>query len=435
VNVFLLQPGLPTLLQLISHNLLSHSAMSPLKTQSFVLSTGSTQPRHASGQSMHAIAWLGKKQLEYSEVPKPAITHPKDAIVRITATTICGSDLHLYSGEMLDMRSGDILGHEFMGVVEEVGDQVERVKPGMRVVVSFDIVDGTCDYCRRQEYTACDTTNDSELMEKMYGHRTSGMFGYSHLTGGYPGGQADYVRVPIADQNTLPLPDDVPDEKALYLSDIVPTAYHATEMAEVKEGDTVAIWGLGPVRLLAACWSQFRKASCIIGIDCVPERLELARKNIHGIKLIDFSTMDVLESLKEFAPNGPDASIDAAGFDYAKSTTHKVERTTGLETDSGDVLNEIIMATRKYGRVSLIAVYAGSTNHFPIGAFMEKGLTMRGSQCPVQKYWEFCLEKIRSGEFDPSFVLTHVGRLAEAPQFYAKMYEKKDGVVKTFLKP
>jgi len=303
----------------------------------------------------------------------------------------------------------------------------------MRVVVAFGIACGSCDYCKREEYTACDTTNPSKLMEEMYGHRTAALYGYSHLTGGVPGGQAEYVRVPFADRNCLPLPDDVPDDKGLYLSDIVPTSYHGVELAKVKEGDKVGIWGLGPIGLLAARWCQIRKAGRIIGIDCVPERIELAKKL--GIEVINFKECNTAETILKSVPGGLDCSIECAGFDYATTLLHKVEMAVGLETDSAAILTEMIHCTRKFGVCTIIGVYSGYCNHFPIGALMEKGLTMNGGQSPTQKYWKYCLEMIQKGEIDPTFVVTHRGKLSDAPELYSKFYEKKEGVLKVFLRP
>jgi len=334
---------------------------------------------------------------------------------------------------MPDMHDGDILGHEFMGIVDEVGSEVKKLTRGQRVVVAFDIACGACDYCKREEYTACDVTNPSKLMEEMYGHRCAGFYGYSHLTGGVPGGQAEYVRVPFADFNCLPIPDDVPDEKALYLSDVVPTAYHACEMGKVGKGDTVAIWGLGPVGLMAAKWAQIRGAARVIGIDQVPERLTLAKQHL-GIEVINFKEVDVCKELPRLVPNGPDVAIEAAGFEYAKTLLHKVERAVGLETDTADILTECINLVRKFGRVSIIGVYAGYANHFPIGAMMEKGLTMQGSQSPTQKYWKMALEKIQSGELDPTFIISHKIKLADLPEAYSKFYNR-EGVIKIFARP
>jgi len=392
------------------------------------------QPKTDPSRLMKALIWNGAKDIRYVDKPRPMITDPADIVLKITATTICGSDLHLYTNAMLDMQQGDILGHEFMGIVDEVGPEVKTVKKGDRVVVAFDIACGMCSYCQREEYTACDTTNPSKLMEYMYNHRISALYGYSHLTGGVPGGQSQYVRVPFADFNVLKLPEDVPDDKALYLSDIVPTSYHGTELANVQKGSTVGIWGLGPVGLLAARWCQIRGASRIIGIETVPARIDVA-KRILGIEVIDFKKDKVVEKINELVPGGLDCTIECAGFEYSNSMVHKVERALQLETDACDILTEMIYCTRKFGNMSVIGVYAGFTNHFPIGAWMEKHITMKGGQSPTQKHWKMCLEKIRSGEMDPLIVVTHRASLSKGPELYNTFYKKEDGCIKVFLRP
>jgi len=393
-----------------------------------------TQPQGDPNKRMKALCWTGKYRVEIQEKPKPMIVDPRDALIRITATTICGSDLHLYDGTFLDMHPGDILGHECMGIVEEVGSEVTKIKPGMRVVNSFDIACGQCEYCQKGLFTACDTTNPSNLQEKLYGHRTSAMLGYSHLTGGIPGGQAEWIRIPFADINCLPVPDELPDEKALYLSDIVPTSYFGTELGGVKRGSTVAVWGLGPVGLLICRWSQIKGASTIIGIDCIPERLEKARSHL-GINTINFKEENVKERIDQICPGGVEIGIEAAGPDYPKSLIHKIETTIGLEADSCDIISEMIYCVKKFGTVSIIGAYSGLTNHFPIGALMEKGQTMNGGQCPTQRYWPVCLEKLRSGEMDPTFVVSHKGTLLNAPELYKEFFKKENGVMKVFLRP
>lgn len=391
-----------------------------------------TQPNVDPNVKMNAIIWHGKKDVKYVEKPKPIITDSTDIILRITATTICGSDLHLYTNAMLDMHDGDILGHEFMGIIEDAGSEVKKLKVGQRVVVAFDIACGNCSYCKREEYTACDTTNPSKLVESLYGHRPAALFGYSHLTGGVPGGQAEYVRVPFADVNCLVLPEDVSDEQALYLSDVVPTSYHGTELAGVEEGSSVAIWGLGPIGLMAARWCQIRKAGRIIGIDRVPERIELARKL--GIEIIDFSKDNTVTKIQELVPGGVDCAIECAGFEYSTTLLHKVERALLLETDTADIFTEMFTCVRKFGRVSIIGVYTGTANQFPVGAMMEKDLIIKGGQSPTQKYWKMCLEKIRSGELDPTFIITHRATLKDAPELYDRFQNDKD-VIKCFLRP
>lgn len=334
---------------------------------------------------------------------------------------------------MVDMHDGDILGHEFMGIIEQIGDQVKQFRLGQRVVVAFNIACGFCDHCQREEYSVCDTTNPSKLQQKLYGQKTSALFGYSHLTGGVPGGQAEYVRVPFADMNCLLIPDDVPDNKALYLSDIIPTAYHGCVIGNVKKGSTVAIWGLGPIGLLEARWCQLLGAKRIIGIDSVDERIQIAKQL--GIETINFKEVDTTKTLLEMEPNGVDCSLEAAGFDYAKSLLHKVERFLNLETDAGDILTEMITCTRKAGTISIIGVYNNTVNHFPIGPMMEKHLTITGGQSFTQKHWKFCLQQIQLGEFDPTFVISHNLTLSQVPDYYQQFDQKQQGALKCFVRP
>jgi threonine dehydrogenase-like Zn-dependent dehydrogenase len=382
--------------------------------------------------SMQVLAWYGKKDVRLVERHRPAITEPTDAIIKITTTTICGSDLHLYNNEIPEMKTGDILGHEAVGVVWDIGSEVTSLKKGQRVVISAIIAEGHCDYCERQEYSLCDKTNPSGVLEKSYGHRTAGIFGYSHLLGGYDGLQADYARVPFADLNCLPIPDNVSDEQAIMLSDIACTGFHATELGSVSEGQTVCVWGAGPVGLMAAAWAKFRGASPIFIVDSVPERLHLAAQKIGAIP-INFKKENVLERLRELAPNGPDVAIDATGFDYAKSWTHTIQRKLYLETDAIDAVHEAIMAVRKGGVVSVVGDYVGFCNGFPIGAFMEKGLTMRGGQVFVQRYWKDLMGLIQNGKFDPTFVISHRLPLDQGPSAYSIFDKKQDGAVKILL--
>jgi threonine dehydrogenase-like Zn-dependent dehydrogenase len=394
-----------------------------------------TQPLWDETRKMRALTWQGKFEVEYSETPRPLIADPRDALIKVTASTICGSDLHLYDGAIPDMRSGDILGHECMGIVEEVGADVRKLAKGMRVVISFDIACGMCEFCQKGFYSCCDTTNDSKLMEQKFGHRTAALFGYSHLTGGVPGCQSEYLRVPFADVNCFPIWDNnLPDEKALYLSDIIPTSYFGVDAACVKEGSTVAVWGLGPVGMLICRWAQIRKASRIVGIDCIPERLNLAKSTL-GIDIIDFKKTDVIKTLHEWFPTGVDSCIEAVGPEYAKSMTHKIERALYLETDQCDIITECIMSVKKTGTVTIIGAYGGLTNHFPIGALMEKAVTMNGGQCPVQKYWQACYHYLLTGEMDPTFIVSHKMSLADGPELYRQFYNKEGGIMKVFLRP
>jgi len=389
----------------------------------------------ADGSKMRALAWFGAQDVRMVEAPVPAITEADDVIVKVTGTTICGSDLHLYHGEIMTMQKGDILGHEFMGVVDQVGPNVTNLRPGQRVVASFQIACGDCEYCKKKISSMCDRTNNSSLQNAMYGQRDAGFFGYSHFTGGFPGGQAEYVRVPKGNVNLLPIPDSVPDEKALYLSDILPTSYHAVVDTGVEKGDVVGIWGLGPIGMYAVKWAQLKGASRVIGIDRVPERLEFARQKL-GIETIDFSQdKDVTKKIYELVPRGLDAAIDCGTFHEPKSILHKVQKTLMLETDSPETINEMLFAVRKMGRVGLIAAYAGFANGVNVGALMEKGVRLIGNgQAPVHLYWKEILEDyILTGKFDPTFILTHRVGLEDFPRLYEAFDKRINGVEKVFV--
>jgi threonine dehydrogenase-like Zn-dependent dehydrogenase len=392
------------------------------------------EPLKDMAHNMKAVEFFGSQDVRVVDHPRPMVTHPKDAIVRITTTTVCGSDLHMYLNLVPEMHKGDILGHEFMGIVEAVGNEVSGVKPGDRVVVSAVISDGTCWYCRNGQFSLCDSTNDSKTMENMYGDKISGIFGYSHLTGGYPGGQAEYARVPYADVNLLHVPEHLSDEQVLFLSDICCTGYHATELAEVQPGQTVAVWGCGPVGLMAQKWAKFKGASKVIAIDKNEFRLSLA-KNAIGSEPINFEKEDVVKRLKEICPGGPDVGIEAAGFRFPKTTAQSVQMGLKLETDSTDILDEIVRSVRKGGSIGIVGDYFGYGNHFPIGPFMEKGQTMRGSQVFVQKYWKTLLDIISRGEFDPTFVITHRMRLEDSAKAYKMFSGQEDNSLKIILNP
>ncbi|KAI9669545.1 MAG: hypothetical protein M1817_004664 [Caeruleum heppii] len=393
----------------------------------------STDYKENPNTTMKALRWYGNRDVRVEEVPAPSITDPTDVICKVTGTTVCGSDLHLYHREILQLQQGDILGHEWMGVVDEVGSQIKNVKKGDRVVASFQIACGECSFCKEGLSSMCERTNSSSIQEKLYGKPFAGLFGYSHFAGGYAGGQAEYVRCPFGDVNLLKIPDNIPDEKALYLSDIIPTSYHSTVCADVKEGKSVAIWGLGPIGLYATKWSKLAGARRVIGIDNVKERLEIAKS--FGADVIDFSEQtDVVKAIYELEPEGVDCAIDAAAFRYTKGILHTVQRAVGLETDSSEILNEALRATRKFGTISLVADYAAMTNQFLIGALMEKGITMRGTgQTPVQKYWKDLLAKIESGEFDPTCILSHRFRIDEFSALYDAFDKKEHGLMKTFV--
>jgi len=384
---------------------------------------------------MKALRWNGRKSLEIASVSAPAITEDSDAIIRVTTAAICGSDLHLYHNEFAGMEAGDILGHEGVGIVEAVGPGVKTLKVGDRVVVSAVITCGQCYYCQNQFFSCCDRTNPSEQMEETYGHRTAGLFGYSHLTGGYDGLQAQFVRVPLADNNCLNVSaSKLSDEKLVFLSDVLCTAWHANELGEVKAGDSVAIWGCGPVGLAAVILAKFRGAARIISIDVAPYRLEKA-KMLGATSIINSASEKVLDRLKEIVKDGPDVCIDAVGFRFPKELKHKFMRALRLETDSPEVLRECIMAVRKAGRVSVIGDYYWMANMFPIGAFMEKGLQMRGGQVYVQKYWKYLLEQLESGAIDPLPIVTHCLPLERAVEGYQIFDKHQDGAIKVLLRP
>jgi len=396
-----------------------------------------TKPLTDPSKTMIALEWHGDQDVRVVERPRVMITEPKDALVRVTTTTICGSDLHLYHKEFSGLYAGDILGHECMGIVEQIGSEVKNVKVGDRVVVSAVICCGQCDYCKRGEVSLCDYTNPSKEMETMYGHRLSGIFGYSHLLGGYDGGQAEYVRVPLADNTCLKISNNnLRDEQVLFLSDIACTGWHANELGQVKKGDVVAVWGCGPVGLMAQMWAKFRGASRVIAIDCIPNRLQLAQKQL-GSEIINFEQQDPIKALKELLGplNGPDVCIEAVGFRFPKSIIEKVERFAKLETDSPQVLTECILACKKGGRIACVGDYYSHCNHFPIGPLMEKYINFRGSQVFVQKYWKELLGYIEQGKVDPTFVITHTMSLDKGDVAYGMFDRKEDNCIKILLKP
>ncbi|KAJ3045551.1 hypothetical protein HDV00_009208 [Rhizophlyctis rosea] len=396
----------------------------------------STTPKYKArpGQQMKAIAWYGKEDLRLIEVPVPAVTDPADAVVRVTGSTICGSDLHLLHGDIMQLQKGDITGHEAMGIIEEIGPAVKNFKVGQKVVLAFNIGCGTCRYCIDGLYTMCETTNNSTVMEKLYGQKLGGIMGYGHFGGGFAGCQAEYVRMPFADTNLIAVPDDLPEERALYLSDIVCTAYHAVEQAGVKAGETVGIWGLGPVGLHVAQWLKLKGVSRIIGIDNVPYRLDLAKRE-WGVEPINFDVdKNVVGRVYELVPGGLDRAIDCAAFRYAKGVLHKVQRSVGLETDTSEIVNEEIQSVRKFGTIALIADYAGPCNGFLIGALMEKGINLIGcGQAPVQKYWHTILNLIQQEKFDPVKIVTHRFPFEEAVDVYKKFDAKEGQIIKVFL--
>ena len=390
---------------------------------------------------MRALTWHGKKDVRVDTVPDPEIVNPRDAIIKITATAICGSDLHLYDGYIPTMQSGDILGHEFMGEVVEVGSGNTNLKKGDRVVVPFVIACGHCFFCEKQQYSACDNSNPAEkadMSEIMYGQAVSGLFGYSHLTGGYAGGQAEYVRVPYSDVGPLVIPDGLEDEKVLFLSDILPTGWMAAVNCDVEPGDTVAVWGCGPVGQFCIQSLFLLGAERVIAIDHHPHRLEMARH--WGAEVLNYHDVKVREALMEMTGGvGPDACVDAVGLEShgfaIDNVVDAVKVATRLGTDRAHVLREVIMACRKGGRLSIPGVYGGFVDKFPAGALMEKGLTLKAGQTHVQKFYRELLEMIGDGRVDSTYVISHRLALEDAPKGYEMFKEKQDEVTKVVLKP
>jgi threonine dehydrogenase-like Zn-dependent dehydrogenase len=389
---------------------------------------------------MRALCYHGKHDIRCDTVPDPRIEHPRDAIVRVTSCAICGSDLHLYDGFVPGMESGDIMGHEFMGEVMEVGAENTRLKVGDRVVVPFTIVCGECEQCRRGNFSVCERTNRKrELAEKAFGHSTAGLFGYTHLTGGYPGGQAEYVRVPYADVGPVKVPDGLSDEQVLFLGDIFPTGWQAAVQCDIEPTDTVAIWGAGPVGQFCVRSAVLLGAGQVICIDRVPERLAMARAG--GAVTIDYAGEDVLDRLKELTRGkGPDKCIDAVGLEaHSPSTLENVydraKQSVMLESDRPHVLREMLYACRPAGIVSIPGVYGGLVDKIPFGAAMNKGLTFRMGQTHVNRWTDDLLARIERGEIDPSFVITHTVPLEQGPEYYKTFRDKQDGCIKVVLKP
>jgi len=389
---------------------------------------------------MKALCWHGKHDIRYDTVPDPTIEHPRDAIVRVTACAICGSDLHLFDGYMPGMEHGDIMGHEFMGEVVEVGRENTTLKPGDRVVVPFTIICGECDQCRRGNFSVCERSNrNAEMAAKAFGHPTAGLFGYTHLTGGYAGGQAEYVRVPLADRTHIRVPPQLSDEQVLFLGDILPTGWQAAMQCEIEPTDTVAIWGAGPVGQMAVRSAVLLGARQVICIDSVPERLAMARAG--GAVAVDLSQEDVAERLRELTGGkGPEKCIDAVGMEAhapseALSVLERAKHAMGAASDQTHVLKEMILACRPAGILSVPGVYSGMLDKVPMGPSMNKGLTWRMGQTHVNRWTDELLGHIESGSFDPSFVITHRAPLAEGPDMYKTFRDKRDGCIKVVLTP
>jgi threonine dehydrogenase-like Zn-dependent dehydrogenase len=390
---------------------------------------------------MRATCWMGRNDVQVESVPDPKILNDRDAIVRVTSTAICGSDLHLFGGYIPTMKRGDVLGHEFMGEVVELGRAVSNLAVGDRVVVPFPIACGSCNTCTAGLYSLCENSNpNARLAEKLWGFSTGGIFGYSHLTGGFAGGQAEYVRVPFADVGPLKIENGLADESVLFLSDIFPTAYMGAEFCEIKPGDVIAVWGAGPVGQLAAASAKLLGAERVIVIDRFDYRLRIAREN-SGVETLDYDEVDsVPDALKELTGGrGPDACIDAVGLEaHCHSPVYAYDRSKQamrLETDRPFALREAIRSCRNGGIVSVIGVYGGFVDKFPMGAVMNRSLTIKSGQCHVQRYLRPLLERIQNREIDPAFIVTHRMGLEDAPRGYEIFKHKQDDCLKVVLKP
>ncbi len=389
---------------------------------------------------MKALCWYGREDVWVENVPDPHIINPRDAIIKITATAICGSDLHLYDGYIPTLEQGDILGHEFMGEVVEIGPKVHNLKPGDRVVVPFTIACGHCFFCENNLWSLCDNSNPNAwLAEQLMGYSPSGLFGYTHMMGGYAGGQAQYARVPFADLGPIKVPDHLSDEQVLFLSDIFPTGYMAAENCNIHGGDVVVVWGCGPVGQFAIRSAMMLGAARVIAIDTVPERLEMARQG--GAETVDYREHDdMVATLRDLtAGMGPDSCIDAVGMEADGHTLGAwydfVKQKMRLELDRPNVLRQVLLACRKGGTVSVPGVYAGFLDSIPFGAAMNKGLTIRTGQTHMMKYMKPLLERIERGEIDPSCVISHRLRLDDAPLGYKIFRDKEDHCTKVVLKP
>ncbi|MHA7633786.1 zinc-dependent alcohol dehydrogenase [Corallococcus sp. M7] len=390
---------------------------------------------------MKAICWHGHGDVRYESAPDPKIEDPRDAIIRVTRTAICGSDLHLLDGYMPTMKSGDVLGHEFMGEVMEIGSSVTKLKKGDRVIVPFNIACGECFFCQKTLFSLCDRSNrNAEMAAKVMGYSPSGLFGYSHMLGAYSGGQAEYVRVPYADVGPLKIPDGLTEDQVLFLTDIFPTGYMAAENCQMEKGDTVAVWGCGPVGQFAIQSAWMFGAGRVIAIDHVPERLALA-KSWGKAETIDFTKQDVYETLKEMTRGlGPDRCIDSVGAEAhgtgsLDAVIDKAKAAVKLATDRPHALRQAIYCCRKGGSISVPGVYVGFLDKVPMGAFVNKGLTMKTGQTHTHRYTRPLLEKIQAGAIDPTRLITHRARLADAPALYKKFRDKEDGCIKVVMTP
>jgi threonine dehydrogenase-like Zn-dependent dehydrogenase len=390
---------------------------------------------------MRALCWYGKNDVRVETVPDPKILSGGDVVIKITSTAICGSDLHLLDGYMPTMEKGDVLGHEPMGEVVEVGHDVKKLKVGDRIVVPFTICCGECFFCKKELWSLCDNSNpNAEMARAAMGQSPAGLFGYSHMTGGYAGGQAEYLRVPYADVISLKIPEGLPDEKVLFLSDVFPTGYMAAENAEIEEGDTVAVWGCGPVGQFAIQSAWMFGAGRVIAIDRVPERMRMAEK--YGkAETVNFEEVNVYDQLMEMTGGrGPDRCIDSVGGEAHAGgtfdgTMDAIKTSIFMATDRPHVLRQAIWSCRKGGTISIPGVYVGFGDKIPIGAAMNKGLTLKMGQTHMLRYMKPLLEKVQNGEIDPSFIITHRLPLEDAPRGYEMFKQKEDNCIKVVLKP
>jgi threonine dehydrogenase-like Zn-dependent dehydrogenase len=389
---------------------------------------------------MKALCWYGTHDVRIERVPDPEIVNPRDAILKVTSTAICGSDVHLYDGYIPTMQPGDILGHEFMGEVVELGSAVTNLSIGDRVVIPFPIACGSCFFCSDKLFSVCENSNpNAYLAEKLWGHSPAGIFGYSHLVGGYAGGQAEYVRVPYADFGAMKVPDELNDEQVLFLTDILPTGWMGAEACDIRPGDTVAVWGCGPVGLFSIVSAYALGAERVIAVDRYPERLRMAREKAGAVTL-DYEEVGVLEALNEMTGGrGPDACIDAVGMEAhvpgLLGMYDKGKQLAMLQTDHPGAMREAIMACRNGGVVSIPGVYGGVADKFPIGAIMNRSLRIRTGQTHVHRYLQPLLEKVQDGSIDPTFIITHRMSLDEAPEGYRLFRDKQDECVKVVLRP
>jgi len=399
------------------------------------------------GETMKALAWMGKNKVKMVDAPKPKILEDRDVILKVTGSTVCGSDLHLLHGTVIQLSEGDILGHEFCGVVEQVGSAVSGIEIGKRYVASFQIACGDCFFCKQKLSSQCEKTNSNTAERAMYGGRTAGMFGYSHFTGGFAGGQAEYVRVPLGDVNLLAIPDGLPDEQALYLSDVLCTSYNCVKDTAVYPNDQVAIFGAGPIGQMAGIFAVNEGASKIIFVDTEPTLSFIKQRwpaeHRDKLEIIDYKQLShgvtskstVVSRLKELTGGrGPDCALECAAGEYAKGWLHWLEMGLGIETDTSEIVNEMIEGVRNFGRCGITGVYVGYTNHFNIGSLMERGIRLIGNgQAPVHKYWDELLEQLQSGKLDCMQMLSHRVRLEDLDKVYYKFEKREDGMQKVFV--